>query len=414
MNGKHRLIVFIVAGLLLIALLSSSAALTLSAYEPETGQVTIVRDEYGVPHVFGSTPESLWYGVGYAQAQDRLWQADLLRRQSGGTLAEFFGPGAVGGDIFSRTIFGSEQRRTEMLASAPAEIRMVLESFTAGMNAWIVEAATSGQLPLEYGAFGLSPQPWKPEDSIVIFQFLLTAFGEFGDDELTNAAQLQELTVRFGPAEGSKVFLDTHWLNDPDAITTVPAEGAVNPPYRGANPKTNLPPGLGLGLEQLQAAEQDWQRNLDRLGLRRGPASNAVVLGPGMTADGRPLLLGGPQMGYSVPQINHEIGIHQGNLHVTGMEIAGVPWVPIGVTEEFAWTMTSGISDNVDIYVEIVNPENSGQYLFAGEWQPFDCRPETFVVRGAADIVQPLCESVHGPVVGTAPGVAFTRKNGRS
>ena len=165
-----------------------------------------------------------------------------------------------------------------------------------------------------------------------------------------------------------------------------------------------------LGLEQLQAAEQDWQRNLDRLGLRRGPASNAVVLGPGMTADGRPLLLGGPQMGYSVPQSNHEIGIHQGNLHVTGMEIAGVPWVPIGVTEEFAWTMTSGISDNVDIYVEIVNPENSGQYLFAGEWQPFDCRPETFVVRGAADIVQPLCESVHGPVVGTAPGVAFTRK----
>jgi acyl-homoserine lactone acylase PvdQ len=82
MNQRHRVIVFFVAGLLLIAMLSATATLPLSAGGPETGQVTIIRDEYGVPHVFGSTPESLWYGVGYAQAQDRLWQADLLRRQS--------------------------------------------------------------------------------------------------------------------------------------------------------------------------------------------------------------------------------------------------------------------------------------------------------------------------------------------
>ncbi len=411
MNQRHRVIVFFVAGLLLIAMLSATATLPLSAGGPETGQVTIIRDEYGVPHVFGSTPESLWYGVGYAQAQDRLWQADLLRRQGGGTSAEFFGPGALGGDIFSRTLFGSEQHRTDMFVSASAETQMVLNAFTDGMNAWIEEAATSGQLPPEYGALGLSVEPWQPEDSIAVFQFLLTAFGEFGDDELNNAAHLEELIARFGPAEGLDVFADTHWLNDPDAATTVPAEGALNPPYRGANPKTNLPPGMRLGLEQVQAAEAAWQRNLDRLGLRRGPASNAVVLGPGMTADGRPLLLGGPQMGYSAPQINHEIGIHRGNFHVTGMEIAGVPWVPIGVTEEFAWTMTSGISDNVDIYYEIVNPENSGQYLFQGEWRSFDCRLETFVVRGAPDVTQPACESVHGPVLGTAPGLAFTRKS---
>jgi penicillin amidase len=144
MNQRHRVIVFFVAGLLLIAMLSATATLPLSAGGPETGQVTIIRDEYGVPHVFGSTPESLWYGVGYAQAQDRLWQADLLRRQAGGTSAEFFGPGALGGDIFSRTLFGSEQHRTDMFVSASAETQMVLNAFTDGMNAWIEEAATSG------------------------------------------------------------------------------------------------------------------------------------------------------------------------------------------------------------------------------------------------------------------------------
>ena len=219
---------------------------------PPPGQVMIIRDEYGVPHVFGSTPESLWYGFGYAQAQDRLWQADLLRRTVKGTTAELFGPSAVDGDIFARTIWGPAEWRAGLLAAASPEMQRNFEWFSAGINAWIDEASQTGQLPIEYGAFGLSPEPWEPEDSVAVVLLIFGQFGEFGADELTNAAHLEELIARFGPEEGSKVFMDTHWLNDADAATTVPAEGAMNPAHRGKAPKTELPPGLEQGLEQLE------------------------------------------------------------------------------------------------------------------------------------------------------------------
>jgi len=123
------------------------------------------------------------------------------------------------------------------------------------------------------------------------------------------------------------------------------------------------------------------------------------------------LLLGGPQMGYSVPQINHEMGVHGAGYDVTGMNIAGIPGLPIGVAKDHAWTMTSGITDNNDIYYELLNPADPGQYLFQGAWRDFDCRQETIPVRGAPDVTQTICDSVHGPVLGSIPGLAFSLKS---
>ena len=309
MLKKIRFSTFLIVVSLVLALFAPAIAAPTAANSPSRGQVTIIRDEYGVPHVYGSTPESLWYGVGYAQAQDRLWQADLLRRTVNGTTAEFFGPSAVSGDIFARTLWGPAEWRAELLAASSPEVRQIFEWFADGMNAWIEEATASGSLPIEYAALGLSPSPWTPEDSVSVVLLIFGQFGESGSDELVNAAHLQELIARFGPVEGTKVFMDTHWLNDPEATTTVPAEGAVNPVRRGAAPKANLPAGVGQGLQHWQNAQQGWERNLERLGLSDGPASNAIIIGPSLTADGHALLLGGPQMGYSTPQISHEIGI---------------------------------------------------------------------------------------------------------
>jgi penicillin amidase len=398
----------LMAAMLLLSIAPVAAAGPPEPRDSPPGHYRIIRDDYGVPHVFGSTPASLWYGVGYAQAQDRLWQADLLRRTVNGTSAEFFGPSALDGDIFARTMWGPAAWRSGLLASASPETQLIFEWFAAGVNAWIEEASQTGQLPVEYGVLGLSPKPWTPEDSVAVVLLIFGQFGEFGADELSHAAQLQELIARFGPVEGQRVFLDTHWLNDPDAATTVPAEGSVNPARRAAAPKADLPPGVGRGSDQWGVLQRGWGRNLERLGIRDEPASNAVVVGPRMTADGRALLLGGPQMGYSVPQISVEIGIHQGGLDTTGITFAGMPGVAIGVTEHFAWTFTSGVSDNSDIYVEVLNPANLGQYLFQGAWVDLDCRLETISVRGAADVSQTICKSVHGPVVGASPGLAFT------
>jgi penicillin amidase len=394
-----------------VALTATAVPTPTYASSPSNGQVTIIRDEYGVPHVYGSTFESAWYGVGYAQGQDRLWQAEVLRRTATGTAAELFGPSAVGGDVLARTIFGPPERRDALFEGASTETQTIFKSYVAGMNAWIEEATANGQLPVEYGAFGVSPRLWTIDDSVALAMVILNNFGEFGGEELTNAAHLQELIARFGPEEGAKVFSDTHWLDDPSATTTVPDEGAVGSVRRGAAPKAALPAGFSQALEQFNVAQAAWARNLERAGLKKGQASNALVIAPKLSADGHALLLGGPQMGYSAPQINHEMGIHVTGLDVTGINIAGMPGIFIGVAKEHTWTMTSGISDNNDIYVEVLNPTNPGQYLFLGEFRDFDCRIETILVRGAPSIQQPICESLHGPVLGSAPGLAFTLKS---
>ena len=124
MRKQMRHVSFFVAVFLLFTLTATSVAAPPVDSGPRKGQVTIIRDDYGVPHVYGSTLESLWFGVGYAQGQDRLWQADLLRRTVNGTSAEFFGPSALGGDIFARTMWGPAEWRAGLLASASPETRL--------------------------------------------------------------------------------------------------------------------------------------------------------------------------------------------------------------------------------------------------------------------------------------------------
>jgi penicillin G amidase len=369
--------------------------------------VRILRDEYGVPHVYASSARSVFYGVGYAQGQDRLWQAEIHRRLATGTLSELFGPSVLPGDVFARQLFGPPARRAEMVAHASALVGTVLQSFTDGMNAWIAQAERDNALPAPYALVG-PPRPWTVDDSVATYLYFAFAFGTFGGDELDNLAQLQDLTARLGAAGGQQVFADTHWLDDPSAPTTVPSGSAVTaaaPPAGAPRPPSTAASGVRAGLQASAASAREAmasaQRVFARFGVERAPASNAIVIGPRLSADGRPLLLGGPQMGYSTPQVNHEIGIHGGGFDVTGMELAGWPITPIGVTSDHAWTLTSGGTDNTDLYAETIRllpGAGTPQYLFRGEWLPMDCRTEQFVTGP-----QPLCETVHGPVISPLP-----------
>ncbi len=308
----------VVAGLLL--LLGPNAF----ADRADHGGVTIIRDERGVPHVHAATLPALFYGVGWAQGQDRLWQAETLRRAATGTLAEWFGPGSVASDVQARLILGPASRRAALLASASPEVKVIFDSFAAGMNAWIAEATAKGKLPMEYAAFGVAPRTWTVDDSMAVYMLLGSRFGWFGSDELDNAMAYADLVARLGPAEGARVFADTHWLEDPSASTTDPG-GPGGSQQRPRGQAVRLPDGFETAARQVRARREAVDEALSQIGLRWGHMSNAVVIGPRLSADGEPLLMGGPQMGYSAPQINHEMGLHGAGFEVTGMEIAGWP-----------------------------------------------------------------------------------------
>lgn len=368
----------------------------------QSGQVRILRDEYGVPHVYAASLSALFYGVGYAQGQDRLWQADIHRRLATGTLSDLLGPSVLAGDVFARQLFGSQARRAALFAQASPLTRTVLRSFAEGMNGWIAHAEQAHSLPAPYAVFG-PPRPWTVDDSIATYMYFASFFGTFGGDELDNLAQLEDLSARLGAVQGQRVFADTHWLDDPSAPTTVPASGAVGPPRHGRAPLARLRLGTTAAAKAARGTIDAAARVFARFGVRRAPASNAIVVGPRLSADRRALLLGGPQMGYSTPQINHEIGIHGAGFDVTGMELAGWPLIPIGVASRHAWTLTSGGSDNTDLYVELVRLRagaSAPEYRFQGRWRPMECRTEQFVSG-----TQQLCETVHGPVISPLPTV---------
>lgn len=373
-------------------------------------RVTIIRDERGVPHVYAQTLSALFYGVGWAQGQDRLWQAETLRRAATGTLAEWFGPGSVASDVQARLMLGPASRRAALLASASPDVKVMFDAFATGMNAWIGEAAANGKLPLEYAALGVAPRTWTVDDSMAVYMLLGSRFGWFGSDELDNALAYADLVARLGPAEGARVFADTHWIEDPSATTTDPGGPGGVQLYRRER-GVRLPVGLEEAARQVKARQQAADEALSRVGLRRGHMSNAVLIGPRLSADGKPLLMGGPQMGYSAPQINHEMGLHGAGFDVTGMEIAGWPLIPIGVGRGYAWTLTSGGTDNSDIFALEMNPENPGQYRYQGAWRDLDCRIEAIPVAGAPVVAQTLCRSVQGPIIAVVGGTAYAFAN---
>ncbi|MDQ3782742.1 MAG: penicillin acylase family protein, partial [Actinomycetota bacterium] len=387
-------------------LLTAAVAVAAPAAEADN-EVTIVRDSYGVPHLFADTEEALFHGLGYASAQDRLWQGELLRRQGTGTLAELIGPDGVASDIQARLLFGPPERRAALIEAAPDDVVAVLEAYISGINAWIEEATATGQLPVEFAAAGFTPRPWTLDDSVATFMAVGSQFGWSGADELTTAGIYAGLIAALGPETAAAVFADTHWLDDPSAPTTSP-DPSPTPASVAAAPAAPSPDAVAAATV-VDADRVAAQRGRERAGLHgEGNASNAAVLAPELTADGAPLLLGGPQMGYTAPQINHEVGLHGAGFDITGMTIIGFPLVPIGVGDGYAWTLTSGGTDNTDIFAEVIDPNDPSHYLFDGASLPFDCRVEVILVAGADPVSETLCATVHGPVLAVVGETAYS------
>jgi penicillin amidase len=392
---------------LALALLAPAAAQAVPARHDDGAR--IVRDEYGVPHVYASTERGLFFGNGYAQAQDRLWQADLVRRTATGTLAELLGPGGddnanVDGDTYWRTYTGGQPHLHQLVAGLDRHSRTAVDAFVAGINAWIADATRTGALPLEYAGTHSSPRPWTAEDVVAAGMLSIVQIGTNGSDELTNAATLADLTTRLGADQAAKAFADTHWRDDPSAPTTIPGHARA---AGQAGQVVATRPTIAIDLTALRQ-ERAVQQSLQRLGLDEVGHSNAIALSGRLTRSGHPLLLGGPQIGYSVPQGFVEIGLHGAGYDATGVTLAGTPAVTIGVGRSFAWTVTSGGDDNQDWYAERTDPTgHPGQYYYRGAWRPFACRPETIAVAGAAPVSITSCASVHGPVLSQAGGTAL-------
>lgn len=360
----------------------------------------IIRDGYGVPHVYADTKQGLAFGAGYAVAQDRLWQADVFRRQATGRLAEL-DLTSIDYDYLTRVRGYSKQENTELLQKLEPPYREMLTAYAEGINLYITEALDDppNKMPFEYLDKGVSPELWTEEDSIAIGQMMVRRWGEGGGNELVFAAALASLIDSSGVLSGWRIFNDLCPQVDPGSVTTLVQNGNYSNPEISFLPP--FIPDIVIGSAKKIADMKQMDKEVsESRGLLYHFGSNGWVVSPIKSVTGNTLLLGGPQMGHSIPQIVVELGMHGAGINATGMTFPGVgPAIAIGVSEWGAWTTTSGLSDGVDTYIEILHPFNKTKYYFQNKWHSMEKRIETIYDKNDTPHDFECYRTVHGPVL---------------
>jgi acyl-homoserine lactone acylase PvdQ len=372
--------------------------------EPLGPGLVIKRDKNDIPHIYGATRAQVMFGSGWAAAEDRGF---LLKMAVGPAFAATL-------DIPGINPFGLLLQGREFTPSSQTE------NFVNGQQASLIEKGPRGVQVLEdMGAWAegvnafeqhfksvLPPFLQVPHltvtNAIAGFALIGSIFGNGGGGEVTNSNFLANLTAKLGPKQGPKTFRDLREINDPEAPTTTskafPYDGEPTGPTPGA---AVIDPGSASpAVAQAASAARASKRK----------ASNFLLAGPGHSADGHPLAVMGPQLGYFYPEI-----VMQGDLHGGGVDAQGViapigPYVFIGRGRDFAWSLTSAGSENTQQFLEkLCNPDgspptrSSNHYVHNGQ-----CIAMTHFDAGllGATSTEPARElefeeTVHGPVSGT-------------
>lgn len=319
-----------------------------------TDSVTVYRDEKGMPHIYASCEHDLYMATGYIAAQERLWQMDLIRRSAAGRLAEIFGKSFIEADVFTRCLQIYETSKGMLGDENPAIVRC-LQAYTDGVNAFISQAGR--RLPLEFRLLSYNPEPWSNEDIVSIIGLM-----GWNLDYRNLAAELfiQQLINLLGSEKARELIPD--W------------QATTNFAY----------PELKLS-ETLLSLTRSFVSSFGKvaeLGIPSLTSSNNWAVSGARSETGKPLLSNDMHLSLTSPGIWMQM--HQvipGELNVTGVMIPGEPMIIAGHNEKIAWGLTNLRVDAIDLYAETINPENSNQYFFNGEWREFTNKIEIVKVK---------------------------------
>ncbi len=406
MPGKQKMNKF--AALTALLLIAALGVFSIIASGPggdgPGGTLATTRDAQGVWFVSGPDETALtdvFDAVGYAVAVDRLWQAELYRRQARGTLAEIFGQGYLGNDVAVRVLGYSTAELTDAFNNLDTISQNIINGYVAGFNRRLAEIAEDDSLlPFEFKQMGFSPAEWTVEDILAWVALLQRNFDPEALDQgqIDNLTLYQELMAAYGAVTAAGMFEDLRWTNDPDAVTYIPAaipdQAAKSPASKTSALAASNPVNLGSFGAQLAALNNQNRENLKKINALAQMGSYAWVVAGSKTEDGLPIIYSGPQMGFYTPSIVMEGSIRAGGMQVSGMTVPGIPGIIIGRTPHHAWSMQVGHGHAVDFYVE--NPADVTLN-----------HNETFTIAGAAPVTLPIYRTTRGPVINTLLDQAF-------
>jgi penicillin G amidase len=349
--------------------------------------VDVIRDRWGVPHIYASSTEDLFFTQGYVAAQDRLWQMEMWRRAAEGRLSEVLGPAAVSRDRQARLLkYRGPFDDVEWTTYHPAA-RSLMSAFVAGVNAYIEQHRD--RLPVEFAVTGIEPEPWTIE-ALVLRQ---TSFGN-ATSEIQLARSVAQLGVEEANARSNPDPPDA--LAVPagldiaafdrigDALLAATRAGGpmprpeILPRYRGL---VQAPPG-GV-VDEGHVAE---------------PGSNNWVVSGALSATGKPVVANDPHRQVTNPSLRYLVHLHAPGLNVIGATEAPFLGVAIGHNERVAWGLTIVGTDQHDVVVETLNPDNPLEVRWNGRWEPVRVVREEIRVKGEAPQVIDLKFTRNGPV----------------
>lgn len=365
---------------------SAEGALLAPAEEGPRGpaaDVTIVRDDRGVPHVYGASDRDVMFGAGWAMARDRLLHMELYRRQARGTLAELFGERSYRSDVSSRLVdfrrLGeADARRTE--AEAPGDYALV-EAWAEGINARLADVRAEREpRPFGFGAGELDfvPEDWTADDGFVVGKMLAFGLSDSLDPTIL-ASALLALAPDASEALGLlRPAVDAYSTQapDPDQGPPLPPPGPREPEGMGGAP----PPAPHPWLESLEGRALP-EHAFRTFGGARAGSNNWAIVGD-KTDTGRPYVAGDPHQGHQVPPKLYPLHLSSldagGTLDVAGFAFTGTPVVELGHNRHVGWTATVNFADAMDVYDV---PYTGGTVLVGGEEAPIVRRDERIRVR---------------------------------
>ena len=358
-----------------------------------TDSVEILRDEWGINHIYANNQKDLFFAQGYAAAQDRLFQFEIWRRQSTGTVAEILGPDELARDIGTRLFQFRGDITTELNHYHP-EGKEIIESYVQGVNSYIKEILkTPEQLPLPFKMLGISPQLWTPEVVISRHQGLL---GNIGQElqigravALIGAEKVKEL-LWFHPQD-PEINLDK------EIDKAILFEDILAPYFAYRKTVRFKEEHLKESFRKKESmAFLNLYNDLSEDSLDLG--SNNWVVAGNKTADGNTYMANDPHRTIAVPSLRYMAHLVAPGWNVIGGGEPEIPGISIGHNEFGAWGLTVFRTDGEDLYQYEINPKNALQYKHNGVWKDFTVIEEIIPVKGGAPEKVRLYYSHHGPV----------------
>nr|WP_317054978.1 penicillin acylase family protein [Roseovarius sp. W115]MDV2928542.1 penicillin acylase family protein [Roseovarius sp. W115] len=339
----------------------------------------IVRDNSNVPHIFGQQDSDTFFGLGYAHAQDRLWQMVMLRRTAQGRLSEVLGVRTVEIDKLMRRFDLYTLAKTSV-AAQDSQTQAALAAYSAGINARLSEINT---FALGRGApelfFINSPiSPWQPADSLAILKLLSVQLSSHLEEEvlyarsslaLNNAARLNDI-MPLAPGNG---------------IAALPDYASLFPQGQSFAQAT----GTGIPDHPLSPFQKR----------AHAGASNVWAAAPKRSAAGATLLANDPHLGFTAPAMWYLARLELETGGVIGGTIPGIPIVMTGRSDTLGWGITSSYLDDQDLYVEKLNPENPQEYLTPDGYQPFRTESSIIRIKDTTPVTMTLRWTENGPVL---------------